>query len=339
MKPHFHIHSLKILLLIILVCPISFVHAQSNSLPQIQVSGNQFVNDHGEPVVFRGFNTSDPYKLKADKQWNKRYFQEIKNWGANAVRFPVHPANWRALGKDVYIKLLDDGIQWATELQLYVIIDWHSIGNLKTEVFHRPSYKTTITETRDFWQIMAKQYGNNSTVAFFELFNEPVNNGNFGSCTWTEWKTIMEEVIAVIRAEGATNIPLVAGFNWGYDLTEAGANPINAEGIGYVSHPYPMKRDKPWEEKWSHDWGFMAERYPVILTEIGFSLKEEKGAHVPVISNESYGDAITAYTDQKGISYIVWCFDPDWSPMLIRDWDFNTTRQGKYFKEVLTGKK
>ncbi len=313
--------------------------AQTEPLSRIHVKGNIFVNNHGEPIVFRGFNTSDPYKLLSDKQWNKRYFQEIKNWGANAVRFPVHPANWRTLGKDAYLKLLDDGIQWATELQLYVIIDWHSIGNLKTEQFHRPSYKTSLAETRDFWQIIAKQYGKNSTVAFFELFNEPVNKGEFGSCTWAEWKAMMEEVIAVIRTEGARNIPLVAGFNWGYDLTEAAADPITAKGIGYVSHPYPMKREKPWEDKWSNDWGFMAERYPIMLTEIGFSGEEEKGAHIPVISDESYGDAITAYSKQKGISYIVWCFDPDWSPMLIRDWDFNTTRQGKYFKQALTEKK
>jgi aryl-phospho-beta-D-glucosidase BglC (GH1 family) len=330
------IHDIKISALIILLCISSFIHAQPKPLPQIQVKGNLFVNNLGEPVVLRGVNTSDPYKLQGDKQWNKRYFQEIKNWGANAVRFPVHPANWRTLGKDAYLKLLDEGIQWATELQLYVIIDWHSIGNLKTEVFHRPSYKTTISETRDFWQSMAKQYGKNSTVAFFELFNEPVNNGNFGICTWAEWKTIMEEVITVIRAEEASNIPLVAGFNWGYDLTEAGADPIRAARIGYTSHPYPMKREKPWEEKWTQDWGFMAERYPIMLTEIGFSGEEEKGAHIPVISDESYGDAITAYSKQRGISYIVWCFDPDWSPMLIRDWDFNTTRQGKYFKLALT---
>ncbi|MBX2966845.1 MAG: cellulase family glycosylhydrolase [Cyclobacteriaceae bacterium] len=323
---------------ILFVCLSNLLFAQAQPLPRIQVTGNIFTDDKGEPIVFRGINTSDPYKLKQDNQWNKRYFQEIKNWGANAVRFPVHPENWRTMGKESYLKLLDEGVQWATELQMYVIIDWHSIGNLKTELFFRPSYNTTIKETLEFWQIIAKHYGKNTTVAFFELFNEPVNNGEFGSCTWAEWKAIMEETIAVIRAEEAINIPLVGGFDWGYDLIEAGADPVDAEGIGYTSHPYPMKREKPWEDKWTQDWGFMAERYPVMLTEIGFSGEEEKGAHVPVISDESYGDAITAYCKQKGVSYIVWCFDPDWGPMLIRDWDFNTTRQGKYFKQALSGK-
>jgi hypothetical protein len=54
---------------------------------------------------------------------------------------------------------------------------------------------------------------------------------------------------------------------------------------------------------------------PVVLTEIGFCGPDDKGAHVPVISDESYGDAITAYADANGISYVVWVFDPQWSPM------------------------
>ncbi|MBX2963356.1 MAG: cellulase family glycosylhydrolase [Cyclobacteriaceae bacterium] len=331
---------MKVITLIIFgyLYSLSPLPAQVKPLPQIKVDGNTLVDSNGKPIVFRGLNTSDPYKLKNDNQWNKRYFQEIKNWGSNIVRFPVHPDNWRTLGQDAYLKLLDDGIEWATELQLYVIIDWHSIGNLKTEKFFRPSYVTTKKETQEFWQIMAKHYGKNTTVAFFELFNEPVNNGEFGSCTWAEWKAILEEIIAIIRSEEATNIPLVGGFNWGYDLIEAGKNPITTEGIAYTSHPYPMKHEKPWEEKWTQDWGFMARKYPVMLTEIGFCGEDEKGAHIPVISDESYGDAITTYCKKNGISYVAWCFDPDWSPMLISDWDFNVTRQGKYFKNALSEK-
>ena len=113
---------------------------------------------------------------------------------------------------------------------------------------------------------------------------------------------VNEEIITIIRANGSTAIPLVAGFNWAYDLTPIAMDPINAEGIAYVSHPYPMKREKPWEAKWTSDWGFAAEKYPVILTEIGFCGADEKGAHVPVISDESYGEAITNYCREKGIA-------------------------------------
>ena len=144
-----------------------------------------------------------------------------------------------------------------------------------------------------------------------------------------------EEMIKIIRANENKAVPLVAGFNWAYNLTPVEKEPIDAEGIAYVSHPYPMKREKPWKLNGPKTRGFVAEKYPVILTEIGFAVAEEKGAHVPVISDKSYGDAITKYCDQKGISYTVWCFDPQWAPTLFKDWNYTLTRQGAFFKAAL----
>lgn len=330
---------LKKLLYIVVLCLPTWLQSQTPALSRISVKGNKFVTAEGSTIIFRGLNASDPDKLQRDGHWNKQYFAEAKSWGANIVRLPVHPTSWRKYAPADYMALLDQGIQWATELQLYVIIDWHSIGNLKSELFQHDMYETTKKETFEFWRTMAKRYKDNTTVAFFELYNEPtVFNGQLGVCSWPDWKALNEEMITIIRAHGAKTIPLVAGFNWAYDLTPVAKEPINAEGIAYVSHPYPMKRDKPWESKWTADWGFVADRYPLMLTEIGFCGADDKGAHIPVISDESYGDAITTYCQQRGISYVVWVFDPDWSPMLFSDWNFTPTRQGRYFKKALQSK-
>lgn len=324
------------LLLLFSLWALFSLEAQTAKLSQISVKDNKFVTADGKTIVFRGLNTSDPDKLEQEGRWDKRHFEEMKRWGANIVRFPVHPRAWRARGKEAYIKLLDAGIAMAAEQGMYVIIDWHSIGNLKNEMYQSEGYETTQKETFEFWRTIASHYNNNTTVAFFELFNEPtVIGGQLGSISWNQWKEMMEEIILIIRANGATAVPLVAGFNWAYDLTEVIENPIDAEGIGYVSHPYPQKRDKPWEKAWTEDWGHVAKKYPLMLTEIGFSGPEEKGAHVPVISDESYGEAITKYADEHGISYVVWVFDPHWSPMLFSDWNYTPTRQGKYFKKVM----
>lgn len=305
-------------------------------LSKISVKGNSFVTFEGKPIVFRGLDTSDPDKLEKDGHWDLSYFQEMKNWGATLTRFPVHPKAWRERGKEAYLKLLDDGVKWATEVGLYVIIDWHSIGNLKENKYYKPNYETSMEETEAFWRIMANRYKDINTVAFFELFNEPtLYNGTLGECTWDEWKIINEKLIAIIRENGCETVPLVAGFNWGYDLTPLKENPINAEGIGYVSHPYPQKREKPWEPQWTEDWGFAAEKYPLILSEMGFCGPNDKGAHIPVISDETYGDAITKYANERGISYTIWVFDPDWAPMLFNNWNYAPSRQGKYFKNAL----
>tara|TARA_R110002049_G_scaffold61453_5_gene163727 strand:- start:32715 stop:33671 length:957 start_codon:yes stop_codon:yes gene_type:complete len=311
------------------------VNAQKE-LSRISVDGNNFVTEAGDPIVFRGMSSSDPDKLDQDGLWNKNYFQEIKKWGANVVRFPVHPARVRDRGGQLYLKLLDDGIQWATEEGLYVIIDWHSIGNLKTGMYLAEMYDTDKKETFNFWRTIAMRYGDNHTVAFYELFNEPTTyNNRFGTISWNEWKEINMEMITIIRANGGKGIPLVAGFNWAYDLTPVKFSPLEIEGIAYVSHPYPQKKEKPWEEKWTADWGFVKKNYPVILTEMGFCGPEDPGAHIPVISDESYGDAITNYCDEKGISYVVWVFDKQWAPRLYKDDDYTPSRQGRYFKKKL----
>jgi len=306
------------------------------TLSRIDVQDNNFVNEAGKTIVFRGLNTSDPDKLERQGHWNKSYFEEIKSWGANIVRFPVHPPAWKKRGKDNYLELLDNGIKWASELGMYIIIDWHSIGNLRTEMYQSDIYDTTKKQTFDFWRTISKTYGNNATVAFYELFNEPTTfNNQLGTLYWEQWKVLNKEMIAIIRANGGKGIPLVAGFNWAYDLTPVKDSPLDVEGIAYVSHPYPQKREKPWEEKWTTDWGFVKEKYPIILTELGFCGPDDIGAHIPVISDESYGDAITDYCDNREISYIIWVFDPEWAPRLFKDWDYTPSRHGKYFKNKL----
>ena len=62
----------------------------------------------------------------------------------------------------------------------------------------------------------------------------------------------------------------MAPFDWAYDLTPIIIEPINAAGIGYVTHPYSNKRSQPWEPKWEENFGFAASRYPVVATESGF---------------------------------------------------------------------
>jgi hypothetical protein len=309
----------------------------SASLPLISVEGNRFVGPGGDTVMFRGFSFSDPNKLERDGQWNRALFEEARiRWNANIVRLPVHPSAWRERGEEAYLALLDDGLRWAEENSLYVMIDWHTIGNLRTELFQHPMYNTTKTETLRFWKAIAARYGNRPVVAFYELLNEPTKfNGTLGRISWEDFKGYMEEIIHVIRAHDAQGIPLVAGFNWAYDLTEAAANPIDVPGVAYVTHPYPQKRQQPWEEKWQADWGFMAERYPVIVTEFGFMSGDLPDAHIPVIADETYGEAIVGFLEQREISWVAWVFDPNWSPQLIEDWAFTPTLQGRFFRQRL----
>jgi hypothetical protein len=41
------------------------------------------------------------------------------------------------------------------------------------------------------------------------------------------------------------------------------------------------------------------------------------------------------HAKSKGISWVAWVFDPDWSPQMIKDWNYQPTMQGKHFREVM----
>ncbi|KAA9042236.1 glycoside hydrolase family 5 protein [Ginsengibacter hankyongi] len=348
---------MKLLLLLIMTTASSQgVHAQSTSLnnyhawwkekylqkpaknpkakllPLIIVKGNKFVNAGGETILFRGVSIADPDKIYHEGHWNKLLFEKAKDMGVMLVRIPVHPAAWRDRSPLKYLSLLDSAVSWCTDLGMYVDIDWHSIGNLEMELFQDAMYNTTLKETYEFWQTIARHFTGNNTVAFYELFNEPTTyRGQLGNISWSTWKKINENIIQLIRTFDNETIPLVAGFDWAYDLTPLREEPINAIGIGYVTHPYPNKRSQPWEPKWEEDFGFAAQRYPVLATEMGFNVRKgdpEDGA-------ENYGTRITKYLENNGIGWLAWNFDPEWGPQLLSSWDYELTGSGKFFKAAM----
>lgn len=317
----------------------------------IRVEGNQFVTPQGKTFVFKGVNIADPDKLARQNQWQESLFKEVKSWGANTVRLPIHPMGWEGHGAEQYFLWIDQAIDWANKNDLYLILDWHSIGNLQAGLFQHPMYDTSWQKTQRFWQKIAFRYQGVPTIAVYELFNEPTNkylgNGenSLGVVQWSEWKTMMESLIDLIRGYDADVIPLVTGFNWAYSLEPIRTAPFNRKNIAYAVHPYPQKAKpsnptrKEFFKLWEQHWGFIAAKAPIIATEIGWANKDEHGAHVPTINNDhTYGPNIVDFLAAKGASWTVWAFDPDWAPTMIKNWKFEPTEQGAFFKDVMQGK-
>jgi hypothetical protein len=307
---------------------------RARELPLISVRGNRFVNAKGDTVLFRGLAIADPDKIDGQGRWGKELFQKAAEMGARLIRIPVHPVAWRERTPGKYLALLDQAVEWCTDLGIYVIIDWHSIGNLKAELFQNPMYNTSLQETFEFWRTIARHFGGNTTVAFYEIFNEPTLwSGRLGRMSWDEWKKINEDIIAMIRSYDSETIPLVAGLDWAYDLSPLRINPVEAAGIGYVTHPYAQKRSKPWEIKWEENFGFAADQFPLVATEFGFS-EERPGT----VESEEYGNAIIRYLEGRGISWVAWVFDPEWRPAMMASWEpFGLTSSGEFFKRAMHG--
>jgi aryl-phospho-beta-D-glucosidase BglC (GH1 family) len=112
--------------------PLNSPHAKK--LPLVKVKGNRFINEHGDTVLFRGLAIADPDKISQEGRWNKELFESARQMGAMVVRIPVHPVPWRMRTPAKYLPLLDQAVEWCTDLGMYVMIDWHSIGNLGMEL-------------------------------------------------------------------------------------------------------------------------------------------------------------------------------------------------------------
>ena len=217
----------------------------------IRVEGNHFLNEAGATVVFQGVNIEDPDDLERYGHWNRGLFEAIAARNANVVRRPVHPPRFRRRGAEHYFELLDQAVLWANELGLYVILDWHSIGNLLKGKFQEAQYDTSEQETLQFWRSAASRYQKVPTVALYELFNEPTfgPKGRLGSSSWSDWKRFNEQLIDVIREHNPAAIALVAGFDWAYDLQPVAEAPIARPSVAYVAHPYPGKTRPPYAAK------------------------------------------------------------------------------------------
>jgi endoglucanase len=305
--------------------------ADARALSLIRVVGNHFVDSDGKTILFRGVSIADPDKIEHEGHWNQDLFQHIKDMGATIVRIPIHPIAWRQRTATQYLPLLDQAVHWCDDLHIYIDIDWHSIGNLKMQLFQDPMYDTTEKETYEFWRTIARHFNGYTNPTFYELFNEPTSfRGQLGNISWEDWKKINENMIGLIRSFDRDKIELVAGFDWAYDLTPLREQPIAAEGIGYVTHPYANKRQPPWQPKWEEDFGFAADRYPIIATEIGFSIPQNGK-----VGDNDYGNLITRYLESRGISWIAWVYDPEWRPQLLQSWDYSLTGSGEFFKQAM----
>ena len=269
-----------------------------NKNEDIKIDDNTPVGKHGKLSVV-GKNLVDKnlnnYQLKGVSTHGIAWFPQYVNkdtfkymrdeWGINVVRLAMYsdPNAGYSLQQHKVVKA---GVQYATELGMYVIIDWHilSDGNPNT-------YKA---QAVNFFTEMANEYKNNDNV-IYEICNEPN-----GDVQWSrDIKPYAEEVIAKIREIDSDAIIICGTPTWSQDVDIVSKEPIKGyKNIMYALHFYSGTHKEYLRNKAqiAIDAGL-----PLFVTEFGISDASGNGN-----LDEQEGNIWIDFLNKNNISWVCW---------------------------------
>jgi endoglucanase len=309
------------------------------------VQGNAILGTDGKRYLFHGIGRDSlEYDCKGDGFFDAQHLAYMgpgtnssqgTYWYANTVRLPLsegywlngHPAQQCSAGQ--YQGLVKTTVDILTSLHLNVIIDlqWTDAGGKAAG--GGASWQMPDNDSVSFWKQVATMYAGYSNV-LFELFNEP-RPGSWscwvGPCTITNdtswvsdcvctqtftYQSVgMQALVNTVRGTGASNLVLVGGMNWGYDLSQIAMYRILGKNVVYDTHPYPYTGKQP--PNWDASFGKISNTYPVISAESG---EYDCGT--------SYMSQLLAYFDAHTIGWMGWSWVSTGSickyPQLITDY-------------------
>lgn len=312
---------------------------RDGDLPWLHVDGNQIKDPSGNPVILRGVAVADVGAVEAWWGGMRAMIDRLTDenddagnspgWYPSVVRLPVHPPD-AGVGSPIaydpddasfFVDALEPAVDYCREKGLYAIIDWHHVDDTFA---HRQA-------TLQFWADAAPRFAEDSHV-LFELFNEPVNEDDWGSV-----KEDMQSFYDLVRESAPDNLVLVASNNYAQFPGTAADDPIAGTNIAYTAHFYPIHWQVDWNrELFISEMESAAERVPVFVTEWGF----QAGADDVVDGTiSSYGSGFRDFVDRGGYSWTAWVAHFDWPPAMYEDENWTLAvgegRMGGFTKDWL----
>lgn len=266
---------------------------------QLAVKDGQLVDASGVAYQLRGVSTHG-------LSWYPQFVTEAgfrtlrDDWKVNCVRLALYPDEEQGYctggDQEALRQLVKNGVAYAQHLGMYVIIDWHVLGEADPRVHQDAAIA--------FFDEMSSEFAGSPNV-LYEICNEP--NGD------TSWEIITEyanAVIPVIRANAPDSVVVVGTPTWCQDIDKAQAAPLDFENVLYSVHFYATEHGQ-----WLRDRVKEAldAKLPVIVSEFGITEASGDGT---IDYDES--TAWLDFLDEYQVSYIAWALaDKDESADLI----------------------
>ena len=193
----------------------------------LHVENGKLTDENGNTVQLYGMSTHGiawfPQYINYDSLRTLR-----DDWNTNCIRLAMYTAEYGGYcaggDKEQLKQLVKDGVSYATELGMYVIVDWHILSDCD------PNQNKD--EAIAFFREMAEVFANNDNV-LYEICNEPN-----GGTSWDSIKSYAEEVIPVIRAQKPNAVILVGTPTWSQEIDKAAASPLDDSNVMYTLHFY-----------------------------------------------------------------------------------------------------
>lgn len=291
------------------------------------VQGNSILGANGQPYLFHGVARDGfEFDCLGDGHFDAQelaYMGPGTNtatatyWNANTVRLPLSEAIWlyglppgpQACTPAQYQAMVKQTVDALTALHLNVMLELHWSDAGGQSLPYGNGWAMPDADSQTFWQQVAPIYASYTNV-LFELYNEP------HPLSWSCWAapcTItndtdvvdpihptyaspgMQALVDTVRTAGATNLVIVAGLDWGYNLSQIAQYPLTGSNIVYDTHPYPYTSKLP--NTWDAAFGNISATYPVISAESG---EYDCGT--------SYMSQLLAYFDAHHIGWIAWAW-------------------------------
>lgn len=256
-------------------------------------------DESGAPVQLRGASTHGMHWFP--QYINKSAFQTLRDdWGVNLMRLVCYPRDVGSVGyltggdstKQQLDTLIQNGVQYATELGMYAIVDWH---------VHAYNPNEYLQEAKTFFTKYATMYKDQNNV-LYEICNEPTNTPWY-SGSGNDLYTYCKEVIQTIRAIDSDAIIICGTNTWSQDVEEVAAHPMKDLGydnIMYTAHFYAA----------THYSGLMdkvrkatQDGTPIFVTEFGVCSADGNGSY-----DTANADKWVAMMDELNISMACWSY-------------------------------
>ncbi len=292
----------------------------------LQVIDGYLADENAVPVQLRGIST---HGLAWYPEYvNQSCIAELKDWGANLLRLALYTAESGGYCTDGDQETLKDliraGVDYATEADMYVIVDWHVLSEGTPAAYQ--------SEAAEFFDEMSAEFADHVNV-LYEICNEPNTAG------WPEIKSYAKDIIPIIRANDPDAVIIVGTPTWSQDVDQAAADPITDwDNIMYSLHFYAATHGEELRQKMCTA---ADEGLPIFVTEYGICDASGSGK-----LDFASADEWIRLMDEYGISYAAWnlsnkdessaILNPDVTKVLGFDYE-DLSASGKWVYSLLSG--